>query len=216
MADTRGIEQDERHKKSISTVIQKHIASVSAVLILANGSVPRITAGMDYALSALSALFPKTLAKNIAFMFTNSPTRLSLNFSQDAIPMILKRAPQFLLDNPIALRKKYLEFKDGPNKKQAKEMQKAVKSAEQKSLEVLVDLFDWLDSLEPQPTTEIMTLYEKSQAIEREITNALAQMEQAANKMADINELMREFQQKSAVRFLTYFHPVPKSYARWT
>ena len=62
LADARGIHQDELHKESIATEIQNHIDSVTAVLILANGSVPRITVGTDYALSALSALsalFPK-------------------------------------------------------------------------------------------------------------------------------------------------------------
>jgi len=206
LADTRGIDQDEHHKKSIATQIQNHIDSVSAVLILANGSVPRITVGMDYALSALSALFPKTLAKNIAFLFSNSPTFLSLNFSQDAIPDILKGAPQFLLDNPVALQKKFIEFKDDLNKKRVKkEMQKAVKSAEQRALETLVELFDWLDGLEPQPTTEIVALYEKSHAIESKITNTLAQMDQASAKMAEINKLIEGLQKKSAVSFSPCF-----------
>ena len=200
MADTHGIQQDELHKESIATQIREHIATVSAVLILANGSVPRITAGMDYALSALSALFPKTLAKNIAFVFTNSPTYLSLNFSQDAIPEILKEAPQFLFDNPIALQRKYLELKDDPSKKRARmELQRTVKRAEQQALEMFVEFFDWLDGLEPQPTTEIVALYEKSQAIDAKITNTLAQMDQAAAKIAEINKLMEELHRKSAV-----------------
>ena len=200
MADTHGIQQDELHKKSIATQIHGHIATVSAVLILANGSVPRITAGMDYALSALSALFPRTLAKNIAFVFTNSPTYLSLNFSQDVIPAILKDAPQFLFDNPIALQRKYLEFKDDPTKKRAMaDLEKTVKGAEQRALEMFVDLFDWLDGLEPQPTTAIVALYERSQAIDAKITNTLAQMDQAAGKIAEINKLMEQLHRKSAV-----------------
>ena len=217
MADTRGIHQDELHKKSIATEIQNHIDSVTAILILANGSVPRLTAGMDYALSALSALFPKTLAKNIAFLFTNSPTYLSLNVSKGVIPEILRDAPQFLLDNPIALQRKFLESKDDPDKKKGrKEMQKAVKIAEQRALEMLVDLFDWLDGLEPQSTTEIVSLYEKSQAIEVKITNTLAQMDQASAQMAKINKLIEELQKKSAVSFSPYLGLLRDSYARWT
>ena len=61
LADTRGLQQDEAHKKSIATQIQQHIDSVNAVLILANGTVPRITVGTDYALSTLSAIFPKSI-----------------------------------------------------------------------------------------------------------------------------------------------------------
>jgi hypothetical protein len=112
LADTRGIEQDELHKKNIATEIQKQIDSVTAVLILANGTVPRLTVGTDYALSTLSALFPKSLANNIAFVFTNVASPLSWNFSMDTIPDVLKDANLFFLDNPIALQKKYLSFKD--------------------------------------------------------------------------------------------------------
>jgi hypothetical protein len=201
LADTRGIYQDELHKKSIATEIQNRIDSVSAVLIVANGAVPRITVGMDYALSALFAIFPKTLVNNIAFLFSNVTTSLSFNFCKDAIPEILKDAPHFLIDNPISLQRKYLELKGGMNRRKAKEMQKAVKGAEENSLEMLVDLFDWLDGLEPQATTEIIALFEKSQAIESKITNTLAQMDQTAAKMGEIKDLLKEFKEKSTVSF---------------
>ena len=172
---------------------------------------------MDYALSALSALFPKTLAKNIAFLFSNSSTYLSFNFAQDAIPEILKDAPQFLLDNPIALQKKFRGLKDGPNKRKLwHEMQKEVKNAEQRALEMLVNLFDWLDGLEPQPTTEIVALYKKSHAIESQITHTLTQMDQASTQMAEINKLVEELQKKSAVSFSSHLHLVRDSYAPWT
>ena len=217
MADTRGIHQDELHKESIAAEIQNHIDSVTAVLILANGSVPRITVGTDYALSALSALFPKSLAKNIAFLFSNSPTYLSLNFAQDAIPETLKDAPQFLLNNPLALQKKFLEFKDDPSKKKMKnDLQGDVKRAEERALEMLCDLFDWLDNLEPQPTTEIVDLYKKSHVIESKITDTLTKMDHASDQMAKINKMVEELQRKSAVSVSPHLYLVRDSYARWT
>jgi len=215
LADTRGIDQDELHKKSIASEIQKHIGSVTAVLILANGSVPRITAGMDYALSTLSALFPKSLASNIAFIFTMSS--LSSNVSEAAIPEVLKSAPRFLLNNPISLQKKFLDPTDDPSKqKRRKEMRKEIKSAEQRAMEMLVELFDWLDGLEPQSTKEILALYEQSQAIEVKITDTFAQMDQQAAKMAEINKLMEELQKKSAVSFSSSLNLLQNSYTRWT
>ena len=208
LADTRGIHQDELHKESIATEIQNHFDSITAILILANGSVPRLTVSMDYALSTLSTLFPKTLAKNIAFLFTNSMSFLNFNVHKDAIPDILKYAPQFLFSNPIPLQKKFLELKDGPTKKKMRrEMQNTVKSAEQTALEMLVELFDWLDGLEPQSTTDFMSLYKKSHAIESKITTALAQMDQASSQMAEINKLMEELSRKTAVSFFTLLAP---------
>ena len=211
LVDTRGIYQNELHKKSIATEIQSHIDSVTAVLILLNGTVPRITIGVDYALSTLSTLFPNILAENIAFLFTNCLTYLSLNVSNDVIPNILKGAPQFLLDNPIALQKKLLEVKYGTSKRSMKEMQRTVKHAEQMALGMLVELFDWLDGLGPHPT---VVLYEKSHVLETKITNTLAQIDQASAKMREITEFMEEFRKKSVVSFSTFLHLVRDSYAR--
>jgi len=157
LADTRGFQQDELHKKSIATEIERYISSVTAVLILANGTVPRVTVGTDYALSTLSALFPETLAHNISFMFTNVLSPLHWNFSPDTLPDGLRRAPHFLLNNPIALQKKYLKLRDHPNMRKGRaDFRNAVKAAEENALEMLVDLFDWLDSVEPRPTMEVV------------------------------------------------------------
>ena len=207
MADTRGIQQDEVHKRSIATEIQKHIDSVNAILILANGTVPRITVGTDYTLNTLSTIFPKTLANNIAFVFTNVLSPLSWNFSQDTIPRVLKGAPQFHLDNPIALQKKYIKLKDDQSKKNVKiDMRNHVKAGEQKALEMLVKLFDWLDGLEPQPTTEIVELYEMSQDIESMITNTLAQIDQAAAKTLEVDKLMAAVKNNTDVSSLPYLY----------
>ena len=200
MADTRGLQQDESHKESITTQIKDNIDFVNAVLILANGTVPRVTVGTDYSLSTLSAIFPKTLAGNIAFMFTNVPSPLAWNFSQDIVPEVLIDAPRFILDNPVALQKKYVELRGDPSVKNGRaELRRAVKAGEQKALEMLVRLFDWLDGLEPQPTTEIIYLYEVSQNIEAMITNTLAQMDQAVAKRAEIDELMFALKNSSNV-----------------
>jgi len=65
-----------------------------------------------------------------------------------------------------------------------------VQECEKTSLEVLVELFDWLDGLEPQPKKEVVILYNLYQMIEARITNTLAQMDQAAAKKAEIDKLM--------------------------
>jgi len=83
---------------------------------------------------------------------------LHWNFSGDTIPDALKDAPQFLLNNPVALQKKYLRLKGDPNMKKGKrDLRKEVKAGEEGALEMLVDLFDWLDGLEPQPIKPMIT-----------------------------------------------------------
>jgi hypothetical protein len=76
LADTRGIQQDELHKKNIASEIQKHIGSANAVLILANGAVPRSTVGSDCALCTLSAIFPTLLSYSSTFQVPSLGTSL--------------------------------------------------------------------------------------------------------------------------------------------
>jgi hypothetical protein len=175
LADTRGVHQDELHKESIRNQIKEHVDSVTAVLVLANGTVPRITVGTDYALSTLSAIFPKSLARNIAFVFTNVASPLHWNFAGDTIPDALKDAPRFLLNNPVAVQKKYLKLKREPSiRKGSADLVKAVKGSEEDALEMMVELLDWLDGLEPQPASEIALHHDESQ----NVTNIHAPMAQ--------------------------------------
>jgi len=115
------------------------------------------------------------MTNNIAFVLTNVSNPLYQNFSVDTLPDFLKDAPQFLLDNPIPLQRKYLRLKDIPKmKKRRAEMHETVKTSEENALEMVVEAFNWLGRLERQPTTEIERLYEKSQNIVINTTGALA------------------------------------------
>ena len=91
-------------------------------------------------------------------------------------------------------------------KKRRADLRDVVKSAEQNALKMLVDLFDWLNSLEPQSTTEVVSIYEHSQAIEAKITNGLAQMGRAATFEAKIEEQKTKLQRASSVSFFLCFH----------
>jgi len=59
-----------------------------------------------------------------------------------------------------------------------------VKAAEQSALEMLVDLFDWLDNLGPQPTARVVPLCEESQKVEAMKTIAPALMGSARTRNA--------------------------------
>ena len=110
-------------------------------------------------------MFPKSLAHNVSFMFTSVLSPLHWNFSLDAVPCDLQGAPQFLLNNPIALQRKYLKLKDDKNmKRRRRDLRDAVKAGEENGLQMLVTFFDWLDSLEPQSTTETVTRSQKREA----------------------------------------------------
>ena len=163
--------------KNIATQIKKHFDSITAIFVVANGTVPRLTVNTDYGLSALSAIFPKSPTDNIAFLLTNTSNPLYQNFSVDALPDVLKAAPQFLLNNPIALQRKYLELKDKPEMKGRRvDFREAVQAAEQNAGEMLVDFFGWLDGLEPQPITKIIPLTKRCQDAMATITRRIKEL----------------------------------------
>jgi len=94
----------------------------------------------------------------------------------DTIPEVLEGAPQFFLNNPIALQRKFLELRDDPiMTKGSMDLHNIVKADEKEALEMLVDLFDWFDGLDRPTTTGVVCLYEKSQNTVFRITDSLAQ-----------------------------------------
>ncbi|KAF8346281.1 hypothetical protein F5887DRAFT_1132409 [Amanita rubescens] len=189
LADTRGIARDEKHKASIAEAIEQSIPIINAVIILANGTEERLGVATDYALTTLSSIFPRTLADNIGIVFTNVASPLSLNFDPDSLPDALRgiQNNQFSLDNPLALWKKFIQFR-GQRKMNKIDLESAVKERHTQALQQLVFLFDWLDTLVPRPTKEIINLYKNSQEIEDKIQSAL----EFALKLADMkNELAK-------------------------
>jgi hypothetical protein len=165
LANTRDLQQSALQRKSIAAQIKGHIDSVTAVLVLADGTVPRGTVGIDYALSTLSAIFPYTPFNNVAFLFTRISNPLCWNFCQDSLPGAFKDAPQFQIDNPIALQRRYLKLMDNPEVRIKRTyFRDEVKASEQDALEMLVDLFEWLGGLEPQPMSRIVPLYKSLRA----------------------------------------------------
>jgi len=183
LADAGDLQQGAPQKKSLAAQVKKHVDSVTAVLVLANGTIPRVNVGTDYALSTLSTIFPKAPSKNVAFMLTNTSDPLYQNFSKDILPEAFNHAPQYLLNNPIALQRKYLKLKDEPNmRRQRAYFREAVKASEQDALEMLMDFFDWLDRLEPQPITKAVSLHEEFQSIMAKIGHPLARRAQEVQK----------------------------------
>ena len=57
-----------------------------------------------------------------------------------------------------------------------------MKASEQDALEMLVDLFDWLDGLESQPTTKSVSFYEQLYSIVSKITHPLARQAKAIQR----------------------------------
>ena len=207
LADTRGLAQDELHKQSIAETIQDNIAMVNGVLILANGTVPRLGVATDYALTTLMSIFPLSLADNITVLFTNVTDVMNVNFDHSSLPEVLSRDHLLYINNPLAMRKN-LEKTRKLNKLTTQQLQRSLRSiheAEGATLDTLVELFDWLDSRTPQPTLDFVSLYERTQSIDQQIANALARMKASSAKQQSLRELETEISQAQEVSASAHF-----------
>ena len=200
LADTRGVEYDTKHKASIAETIRDVIPVIDGVLIIANGTTERLQIATDYAITTLSSIFPRSIASNIGFLFTMISNVMAFNFQMESLPDCLQEAETFNLDNPIALRRKYEEIREKPKYvKQAKAMEKMVDEAHNTAVEILAEFFDWLDKREIQPTTAIVDLYQSVCEIERKIQNALARMNNMAEKRRDLETIRVSMSQSEQV-----------------
>ncbi len=194
LADTRGFEQDKQHKASIATTIKNKIATVHAVIILANGTQPRLGVATDYVLSTLSSIFPRSLADNIGIVFTNVSSPDHWNFDQNSLPDVLRARyeNQWLLDNPLSLWKKNQEMQSQPQTRVTKRFRDnpmdMLRKRHQAALEEMCSLFDWLDDRDPQPTNDIWNLYVQSQQIDNDIDLAMTRLVQISEKKKLVDE----------------------------
>ncbi|EDR10206.1 uncharacterized protein LACBIDRAFT_325894 [Laccaria bicolor S238N-H82] len=189
--------KDKEHKESITTAIRENIPELTAVIILANGTSPRLGVATDYAITTLCSIFPWTLAENIGILFTNISNHRFLNFEVNTLPLQLRGAKRFLMDNPLARRKSYLKNAkaeaEGDTDEDDEDIAEAeVSAGHQTTLKMLVKIFNWIDGLQPQATNDITSLYDASIEIEYKITNTLARMTQLAEAKDVLDKLVED------------------------
>ena len=159
--------------KKVATQIKKSTGTVTVVLVLP-------MAPSRTSLLALTTHCPPSSGEQHRPIVDQCPEPPPV---EGSISDILKAAPQFLLENPIALQKKYIKLKDDPSmKKRRPDLGTIMKDGEQGALEMLVEPFAWLDGLELQPTLEIVPLYMTSKNNNDMIMDTFAPMDQVAVK----------------------------------
>jgi GTP-binding protein EngB required for normal cell division len=204
LCDTRGLEQDKKHKKSIAETIKAQVQTLDGVIIMANGTLERVGPGVEYALHTLSTMFPRSIVNNIGFMFTNVPDALSFNFQSSTLPEELRNAERWTIQNPVAQFVKYQEAKSSNSRRpqseqQLRALQRLLHSNFAITLETLNDFFAWLDTRKAQPTSTIVQLYEMTTRIEAAISNVLAQIDQRERQRMDLQRLQANLDKSNQV-----------------
>ncbi|KIK53796.1 hypothetical protein GYMLUDRAFT_178498 [Collybiopsis luxurians FD-317 M1] len=204
LADTRGIDKDNEHKQAIANAIEANFEIIDAVLILANGTIPRLGNATEYALTVISGMFPYSIIENIAFVFTMVTDPLSFNFEKSSLqPEALQSASMWSINNPLAQWKKYqekLKNKEEYDEDILQDMEDSVRSSYKKTLKTLGQIFQFLDKCKAQPTNDIHDLYIMSTDIEASISNVIARMDQTEDKRAKLKALRANKDSQDQVR----------------
>jgi len=130
----------------------------------------------------------------------NVSSPLSCNFDQGSLPDALRGMEnnQFLLDNPLALWKKLVQFRH--QRKPNKRTGRVGKFVIIKPCESFPSCLTGLTRLVPQPTKEIINLHNKSEEIERNIANALSRASQLRDKKDKLEKIKESMDGNATVR----------------
>ncbi|KAF8593911.1 hypothetical protein BDV93DRAFT_612059 [Ceratobasidium sp. AG-I] len=176
LADTAGIGKDDEHKAEINSGIKDFIESIDAVLIVANGTVPRLGAATNYTLSVISSMFPHSIIDNICFLFTNSDLS-TLNFQMDTLQPELRDSKYWAIQNPLSLHRNYrAQAGGGAPDRVLESSAKKLKGSYEEAVETLNEWLAWLNERKAQPTQDIHDLYQTFVHIESCIDATLSSL----------------------------------------
>ncbi|KAJ4483971.1 hypothetical protein J3R30DRAFT_149038 [Lentinula aciculospora] len=196
LADTRGIDMDNQHKAAIANAIKKHLGVVDGVIIIANGTVEKLNAPTEYALTTISGMFPHSIIDNIIFIFTMVSDPTSFNFDRSSLEKQLQKSKIWSINNPYAQWMKYQKrlAQDPPtlDEEILAEMNDSVHKSYVKVLKTLGQVFQYLDKCKVQPTNSIYNLYIMTTDIEASISNVIARMDQTEITRNELKRLQND------------------------
>ncbi|KAJ8522121.1 hypothetical protein ONZ45_g1275 [Pleurotus djamor] len=203
LADTRGTEFDNQHKQSIAEAIRSEIETIDSVIVLANGTNTRLGVATQYALTVISGMFPHSIVDNIAFVFTMVSNPLQFNFKRDGLPLALRKAKIWTIDNPLAGWFKYqddLHSEEPPEDFILEEMRETVDRTYEKTIKTLNNFFQWQTERVVQATKSINDLYQMSTKIEASITNVLARITQTENQKSELIKMQADIDEQKQIQ----------------
>ncbi|KAJ3714036.1 hypothetical protein C8R42DRAFT_747832 [Lentinula raphanica] len=202
LSDTRGIDMDKQHKAAIDNAIKEHFETIDAVIVLVNGTVPRVNESTQYALTTIAGMFPHSIADNITFICTMVSNPADLNFDQSCLPVELKKAKIWSINNPFAQRDKFQKrLKENPqifDDETLEEISDVVRQSYTKTLKTLAKVFQFLDQCQIQPTKTIHELYMMALDMEAGIFNVIVCIDQLGMKQKELRKLQKDADYKQS------------------
>ncbi|KAJ3875612.1 hypothetical protein F5051DRAFT_57534 [Lentinula edodes] len=155
LADGRGMAKDIEHMKAIVDAIKKNFHTLDGIVIVESGYSYHLTPPLYSTLDNLSHLFPDSIADNIAFVFTVvGPPPEKPHFVTTSLREELQKAPQWSINNPLALWFKYQKkLAEGWSDQEhpLEELHEMTQHEYKRAVEMLSQLFQYLDKCKAQP-----------------------------------------------------------------
>ncbi|KAK7051045.1 hypothetical protein VNI00_005157 [Paramarasmius palmivorus] len=222
---TRGIDHDKGHTQAIANVIKKSVQEVDAVIILVNGTQPRLTPSTEYALSVISGLFPDSIDNNVGLVFTMVSDPVNFCFEHSSLPEELQQAPGWMINNPFARWTKYQRMQGqmpSSNMGFAERMERSIREDYDKTFQLLfgpsqveeagwnnpAPFFQWLDGCGAQPTFETYHMRNMNTGIEASIANVIERMNQAEKMCSELMALNDNLVQEQAKKVTEQYEPI--------
>jgi hypothetical protein len=178
LADTRGTDENNKNKEQIIRAVRELIRRINAVMLVINGRNERLFASTRYTMETVATLFPRSIKNNIGIIFTNTDLDGRLNFNMNSLPLELRAARSWRLENPLSKYKDQLGRIRELTDAERRESRQARRLAEdyEDVVQTLDNWLEWLGNQEAVPTTAIIELYRKSNEIESRLFDAITSL----------------------------------------
>lgn len=195
LADTMGMEADEKHLQKMQKVILEQ-GYINCVVLVVNGRVPKATAQISYVLSRLTAVLPSAIADKIIVVYTRVDIREMLEFDPATIEKVIGRTlpaeQEFVFDNPFACVELLQKSARRTGQPTSAKALKKLKLGFTESNEEFQALLQNMTTFPPVDVKFFQELFEAKASIEREVVTLDNLLKNNAEKQASVTRALQD------------------------
>ena len=213
--DSRGLEQDKRHAKTIVSALTAE-DYINCICLIINGRTSRLSATLNYVLGQITAILPRAVLNNIVVVFTNAADILDLNFDVRVLEEFFGQPVQtdrfFCIENPYCRFEKAKRYKKTLPPEMIAE---SLTYAFDKAGEMLRKFHKVISEFEPVNTHHFAELYKKKQEIERKTLHVLTEHRYQTKLEASMKKTEEEAEAAARTKMLNRDYKITRKLPRW-
>ena len=218
IGDTKGLEQDEKNFEVILESTVKKTSDLNAILLVMNGSDPKISTRLKYIMIKLQGMIPDILADNLVALLTNVDLKPNLDINQ-VLDFKLDRSRIFYYNNQL--------FQLSPDDFNDHNIARKAEQSFRDSINTLSDMLEVISSRSLKPTKDFMKIKESRDKLKKKLVECndaeakiykkQKELQDLASQVADGNLKVEDLQkQLNQVTNEETFEEVPTSYHNTT